>query len=395
MRIVRFGQVAVLLLFIAAGAIAAEPGPAPAFTIRDVRTITPPGNYNGWPTVALRGNGHLLVVWSGGREAHVCPFGRVESMVSRDEGETWSWPRVLCDTALDDRDAGVLETRAGTLLVSTFISEAYNLPRLRQALKGERAEKWRRFDHAGKPDELAAVLGPKILRSADGGVTWSAPAPIPVNSPHGPFQTAGGRLLYAGITAVGKAGFTRDGERVVGIWESKDEGATWTQLARLPARAGDNPDDYHELHGVEARSGKLIVHIRSHARATLTGGAREPLQTLQTESTDGGRTWTEPRAIGVPGFPSHLLRLRDHRLLMSHTYRMRPYEIHARVSADEGASWSPPMVLTSNLHSSDLGYPSTVELKDGGLLTIWYELTPDSPKAVLRQARWTMGGVGL
>lgn len=373
---------------------AADATSAPAFTVRDVRTITPPGHYNGWPTVGLRANGHLIVVWSGGRESHVCPFGRVESMVSRDEGETWSWPRVLSDTALDDRDAGVLETPAGTLLVTTFISEAYNAPRLRQALKGERADTWRRFDHAGSPAELAAVLGPKIMRSADGGVTWSAPAAIPVNSPHGPFKTASGRLLYAGITAVGKAGFTKDGERVVGVWESPDDGATWTLLARLPSRPGDNPDDYHELHGVEAPSGKLLVHIRSHARAAIAGGAREPLQTLQTESADGGRTWSEPRAIGVPGFPSHLLRLRDDRLLMSHTYRMRPYEIHARVSADEGATWSAPMVLTSNLHSSDLGYPSTVQFKDGGLLTIWYELTPDSPKAVLRQARWTMGVAG-
>src|SRR4030095_2883832 len=70
-------------------------------------------------------SGELLVVYSGGRESHVCPFGRVELMSSRDQGTTWSWPRPLLDSALDDRDAGITETKSGTLLVSTFTSLAY------------------------------------------------------------------------------------------------------------------------------------------------------------------------------------------------------------------------------------------------------------------------------
>ena len=35
-----------------------------------------PQLYHGWPTLARRRNGQLLLVYSGGREAHVCPFGR-------------------------------------------------------------------------------------------------------------------------------------------------------------------------------------------------------------------------------------------------------------------------------------------------------------------------------
>ena len=38
----------------------------------------------------------------------------------------------------------------------------------------------------------------------------------------------------------------------------------------------------------------------------------------------------------------------------------------------------------------DLGYPSTVELADGSFLTVWYERMRESPKAVLRQARWKL-----
>ena len=62
-----------------------------------------------------------------------CPFGRVELMRSRDGGENWSFPRVVIDGPIDDRDAGVVETAAGSLLITTFTSVAYE-ERLRKAL---------------------------------------------------------------------------------------------------------------------------------------------------------------------------------------------------------------------------------------------------------------------
>src|SRR5271166_592526 len=64
-----------------------------------------PHLYHGWPTLTRRRNGQLLLVYSGGREAHVCPFGRVEIMRSRDNGDAWTWPQVLLDSPIDDRDA--------------------------------------------------------------------------------------------------------------------------------------------------------------------------------------------------------------------------------------------------------------------------------------------------
>src|SRR5437868_5955661 len=62
-----------------------------------------PHRYHGWPTLARRRNGQLLLVCSGGRESHVCPFGRVELMRSNDGGQTWTWPQVLLDSPIDDR----------------------------------------------------------------------------------------------------------------------------------------------------------------------------------------------------------------------------------------------------------------------------------------------------
>ena len=75
---------------------------APAAEILETRVISKqPTLYHGWPTLARRKNGQLLLVCSGGREAHVCPFGRVELMTSDDGGNSWTYPRVLLDGPID------------------------------------------------------------------------------------------------------------------------------------------------------------------------------------------------------------------------------------------------------------------------------------------------------
>lgn len=104
-----------------------------AHLVTDIRTISLQSDrYHGWPTLVRRNNGELLVVCSGGRETHVCPFGRVELIRSFDNGETWTLARTILDGPIDDRDAGILETAKGTLLVTTFTSLAYE-PGLHQA----------------------------------------------------------------------------------------------------------------------------------------------------------------------------------------------------------------------------------------------------------------------
>src|SRR5207249_2899618 len=99
-----------------------------------------PPLYHGWPTLARRKNGELLLAFSGGRERHVCPFGRVELMRSQDDGRNWRWPQVLIDGPIDDRDAGVVETAKGSILVTTFTSLAYEavLERAEKAQPGEK-----------------------------------------------------------------------------------------------------------------------------------------------------------------------------------------------------------------------------------------------------------------
>jgi len=345
-----------------------------------------PGYYHAWPTLIRRKNGELMAAYSGGREGHIDPFGRVEITRSRDDGRTWSWPQVVMDTPIDDRDAGILETPKGSLLVNTFTSLAYE--KIRREAKGWDAGRLKRWDAVARATSAAekqGLVGAWMQRSTDGGFTFSAPYRVPLTNPHGAFALKDGRLLHAGKRYPGAG--------AIGVCESRDDGLTWTWLAAIPSRPGDREEEYHELHGVEAADGRIVVHIRNH-------NAPNERETLQTESADGGKTWSVPRAIGVWGLPSHLIRLRDGRLLMSYTYRRAPRGNHARVSSDHGRTWSDPIVLSDD-GTGDLGYPSTVELPNGELLTLWYECKhsgstpvklPEPPYSELRLARWTLAG---
>jgi sialidase-1 len=355
---------------------------APKVDIDSISTIsTYSTDYHGWPTIARTAEGELLVVCSGGRESHVCPFGRVELIRSRNSGATWSYPRVVLDGPIDDRDAGICVTRTGAILVTTFTSLAYaqrDLDSPSNSFSEEKRMRWLAAHHRISAEKRQQELGCWMVRSTDGGVTWSARYSSSVNSPHGPVQLADGRLLYPGVQ------LWEEG-RAVGVCESTDDGVSWNWVTNIEPRAGDDPLNYHELHGVEAADGRIIVQIRNH-------NSTNERETLQCKSTDGGRTWSKPRPIGVWGLPSHLLRLHDGRLLMTYGQRREPLGNQARISDDHGETWSEPIILQGDATSGDLGYPSTVQLDDGSLVSIWYERLKSSPRAVLRQARWTLSG---
>lgn len=349
----------------------------PAIRVVETKTITEqPQFYHGWPTLARRANGDLVLVYSGGRDYHVCPFGRVELMASRDDGANWTRPRVLVDSVIDDRDSGILETTKGTLLVTSFNSFAYqqhmNQPErlLNQTFGVETPamlKRWKLTDAATTQEQKQADTGYWMLRSTDGGVNWSPRYRVPGYSPHGPVNLLDGRLFYA----------TSNGKKAI-AHVSEDDGLTWTALSEMPVRAG-------ELHAVQAGDGTLVVQVRDK----IVVAGKTVQNTSQILSTDGGKTWSEKVKV-ADGYPSHLLRLREGTLLMTYGWRAAPFGIRGKFSADHGKSWSGEFILTEDAADWDLGYPSTVELTDSALLTVWYETPKGTHKAVLRQARWKL-----
>lgn len=94
------------------------------------------------------------------------------------------------------------------------------------------------------------------------------------------------------------------------------------------------------------------------------------------ESTDNGASWkyvNRPvKDAGRGGNPPTLTKLADGRLCITYAYRDAPYSIRAVLSADQGKTWSDEIILRSDGGSHDIGYPRTVQRKDGTLVTAYY-----------------------
>lgn len=350
----------------------------------------PRSGFTGWPTLTKTNTGELLIAYSGGRPHHVCPFGQVHLISSCDEGKSWTWPRVLVDGPLDDRDAGVVQTRTGTLIVNWFSSltweyEMVNLPERYQRFPQKEQEEWLRR-HARLTDEVRQQeLGAWTIRSTDGGASWSGKTPSVVGSAHGPCELSDGRLLYVGNKTVNH--FT-EGEvygpysNECGAAESLDDGQSWQLIGDILPMPGHDSGKYYELHAVQAANGDVIVHIRNQNAEYFN-------EILQTESSDGGRTWSTPHPIGLWGCPAFLLRASDGRLITTVGHRREPHGNQISVSEDHGQSWSPAMPINTD-SAGDFGYPSTVELSPGRFLSLWYDHL-NSEVAHLRLARWQLG----
>ena len=338
-----------------------------------------PGRYIGWPSVCARKSGELLAVFSGDRDAHICPFGKVQLVRSADLGETWSAPEIARNTRLDDRDAGIVELANGDLVLAWFTSRAYESQiRDRAKLKpGSPQFYWWLHDQKISKAEKEEGLGFFTVRSSDGGKTWAKQARTLGSTPHGPIALRDGRLLYVGR-------YFRDDKRcVISVEESRDGGQSWQSIGEIPAAPEeDKPQMFHEPHVVEAGDGRLVAQIRYH-------GADRCMR--QSESADGGRTWSVMAKTPLAGLPPHLLRLRSGKIVSVYGRRFDAFGEYAAVSDDEGRTWDAAREIKLAGHfDGDLGYPASAELPDGSVLTVYYQAEKKDELTCLMGTRWRL-----
>ena len=326
-------------------------------------------SYHGWPTLT-KGNGEneLIAVCSGGREEHVCPFGRVYMYRSLDSGKTWSDAVKLSNGPLDDRDAGICKTADGRLLMNYFT----NILALSCNLE-KRPQSWKNKLKEITLETLACEHGFWMRYSDDNGVTWSKKYAIPANNPHGASVLSDGSLILVGRKRSNSFAYMYEGsqlgDQIVAI-KSFDNGVTWEVISTLPMADGHSANKCFEPYAIEAADGRIIAVIRDQ-------NDFNNIRTYQTISNDGGKSWSCPQVISE-GYPAHLLKLKNGKLLMSYGYRNEPYGIRCRISENSGDSWGEEIILYGKGVSNDLGYPTTVELDNGKLVTMYYEASSHS-----------------
>ena len=367
------------------------------------RATEGPCRYQAWPTVCKDENGVLYAAWSGHRSSHICPFGKDLMSVSLDGGETWDCPRIINDTWMDDRDAGLTYLGNGEMLLSYFHhpKAVYNKEWRSWVLDGiDGADPLFRkmlsayldayYDMSPDMDTPGSFL----KKSYDYGRSWGEAMKVPVSAPHGPVKTASGRLLYIGRECSGALARYRtlevsdettpaeERERIM-LYESFDGGLNWEKLSVLPMPEGFGVGDLHEPHIEELPSGELVASIRAH------GAAYHGFSMIFLNSTDGGKTWSQPRSYEISGSPPHLLVRKDGSVVVTYGRREFPFSIRAVVSYDGCRTFSEEMTL-SDTWIGDLGYPATVELDDGSLVSVYYQRYENDQRTSIMYTKWEL-----
>ncbi|MGB9905917.1 MAG: sialidase family protein [Candidatus Saccharicenans sp.] len=289
------------------------------------------GGYEAFPDVARLKDGRLMVVFYAGYDHVSLPDkdhplgGRICYVLSGDEGRTWSPATSLYDGPDDDRDPSIVELSDGRLLCNFFS--------LRKKDKG-----WE-------------GLGTWLIRSEDGGKTWSQPELIARDY----YCSSPLRQLPDGRLILGLYRQTEAGSHGA-VTISQDGGQSWSKPIDIDN--GGYPLDA-ETDVIMLKDGSLYAIQRSRGQSMC-----------YAVSEDGGRSWSVSRPVGFAGHCPYLLRTPGDIIVLAH--RLPGTSLH--YSLDEARTWS------DNILIDEVGgaYPSMVNLSDGSVLVVYYEEGPGS-----------------
>jgi len=330
---------------------------------KPVPVITAQGHC-AWPNLTLLKDGRTIAAVIFNQASHGSRPGDVECWLSGDGGVTWTFGSAATqhepETIRMNHAAGLAKN--GDLIVLT----------------GGWSNRWPPDVKRERGSFRYKTLGPWISRSPyenkilNVGVSWyvdkksfpqEAPGGLPA-TPFGDLQTAENGDLCASVYAPRKPWKTYS-ERQFRSWiiRSKDDGKTWDPE---PAVIGPDANETMVLH---LGKGKWLAAAR-------TGSGVDGKDQVQLyASDDDARTWTHRRTMtGFQRVNGHLCKLHDGSTVFSYGDRAsEPGQrgIEAMISNDQGKTWSDPIRL-ADWNGADGGYPSTVQRKDGQMVTAYY-----------------------
>ena len=186
-----------------------------------------------------------------------------------------------------------------------------------------------------------------LIRSTDGGQTWSAPQKLPdgILGPikNKPVELPDGTLLCPSSTE-------HSGWRVH-LERTSDLGLTWTKTGPL--------NDGKEFGAIQP---SILFHPE-HKLQLVCRSAQK--QITECWSEDGGLTWGAMKATGLPNPNSGIdaVTLKDGRALLAYNHTTQGRSpLNLAISAD-GSQWQSALILEGE--PGEYSYPAIIQTRDG------------------------------
>ena len=269
-------------------------------------------NYFAWPTVARLPGGALAAVCSGFRIRHADPFGKAVICYSFNEGKAWTPPAIALDTPLDDRDLGIVTFGDKVMLTicNNTISTQREYLKVDQGRRPplgrlpiydtDKEEDRRRYaesylDYVAAQRAEEAFYGSLYTVSNDGGFSFGAVQRVPVSAPHGPAVAPDGRVFYVGHKFEPEDRSRSDHQIECFLLE---EDGSFRFTGSIPTITdtfdGLTPQSC-EPHATVLPNGDILVHLRAQTGYSGTPPRRNCFTLYQSRSTDGGKTFSQPK----------------------------------------------------------------------------------------------------
>lgn len=296
---------------------------------------------------------------------------------------------IVNDTWLDNRDAGLLAWGKSNLLLTWF---------------SHSPERFYNWDESAKDKPHYSILDPLAIGmremwktlpaeqmpvgsftrvSYDNGKTWSRNRPVPVTSPHGPCRLKDGTLLYAGSYVDTAGNYRNNCAGHIRLYESHDDGETWALRSVVPIPEGADESACFEPHACVLQDGRLMIAVRYQ-----NGKGHGNRKMFINFSEDEGKSWGESHFLDVWGCPPHILQHSSGVIILAYSKRLDVMGEYVIISKDGGQTWSQEHLISPEAPDWDHGYPSSVELENGDILTVYYMKCPGDSYNSLHCVRW-------
>jgi hypothetical protein len=228
-----------------------------------------------------------------------------------------------------------------------------------------------------------------VSRSRDGGRSWTIVGHFPEAPETGKAFVPFGNIERGadGVLRVAAYSYARGlpPPRVDPCYaiSSNDDGVTWTVGPLINATEANETDLLH------VGEGRWLAAVRNLGRGPVHQSHSLDLYAWQ----EGGGPWRKVSELTGPGqHPGDLLKLSDGRILVTYGDRRGSFSgVNAKISSDGGTTWSPEFRIAGVFARNDSGYPSSVQLPDGTIVTAYYANGSDKyPGYQMGVVRWRL-----